>query len=124
MIDIETTRLILRDWEEIDLDPFRQLNADERVMRYFPKTLSTEETDHLYQSILSEFEECGFGFYAVEVKETKEFIGFIGFRRVPFEADFTPCIEIGWRLNKRPGVKDMQRGCSLYTVWIQPLGLS
>ncbi|MBM6996020.1 Acetyltransferase (GNAT) family protein [compost metagenome] len=100
MIYIETTRLQLRDWKESDLAPFRQLNADEQVMRYFPKTLSSEETNELYQSILSEFQAYGFGLYAVEVKETQEFIGFIGFRKVTFEADFTPCIEIGWRLKQ------------------------
>jgi len=58
-------------------------------MRYFPKTFSFEETSELYNSIKSEFRECGFGLYAVEVKESKEFIGFIGFHRPVFEADFT-----------------------------------
>jgi ribosomal-protein-alanine N-acetyltransferase len=92
--------LQLRDWEETDLEPFSGLNADEQVMRYFPRTLSTEESNGFYQSIIAEFKECGFGLYAVEVKETKHFIGFIGFHRATFEADFTPCIEIGWRLTK------------------------
>lgn len=100
MIYIETSRLQLRDWEAEDLEPFSQLNADEQVMRYFPKTLTSEETNAFYQRILVEFKEYGFGLYAVEVKETKEFIGFIGFHRATFEADFTPCIEIGWRLKK------------------------
>ncbi|MBM7706349.1 RimJ/RimL family protein N-acetyltransferase [Chryseomicrobium aureum] len=40
MIYIETPRLIVRDWKDTDLEPFRQLNADEEVMRFFPKTLS------------------------------------------------------------------------------------
>ncbi len=100
MIYMETPRLRLRDWEETDLEPFRRLNADEEVMAYFPKTLSTEETNAFYKSIVSEFKECGFGLYAVEVKESKAFIGFIGFHRATFEADFTPCIEIGWRLKQ------------------------
>ncbi|KZE63846.1 GNAT family acetyltransferase [Fictibacillus phosphorivorans] len=100
MIYLETSRLQLRDWKEADLEPFRRLNADEDVMKYFPKTLSTEETNVFYKSILSEFIECGFGLYAVEVKENKEFIGFIGFHRATFDSDFTPCIEIGWRLKK------------------------
>ncbi|GGH19939.1 GNAT family N-acetyltransferase [Paenibacillus segetis] len=100
MIYIETARLRLRDWEEADLEPFCRLNADEQVMKYFPKTLSAEETNLFYKSIQSEFNECGFGLYAVEVKENKDFIGFIGFHRATFEADFTPCIEIGWRLKK------------------------
>lgn len=100
MIYIETSRLRLRDWEEGDLKPFIELNADEKVMTYFPKTLSTEETMLFYKTIVSEFKECGFGLYAVELKRNKEFIGFIGFHRATFEADFTPCIEIGWRLKK------------------------
>ncbi|AZS14350.1 GNAT family N-acetyltransferase [Paenibacillus lutimineralis] len=100
MIYLETSRLLLRDWEENDLVPFSRLNADEQVMKYFPKTLSTEETNGFYQSIIAELKECGFGFYAVEVKENKDFIGFIGFHRATFESDFTPCIEIGWRLKK------------------------
>lgn len=100
MIYVETPRLQLRDWKATDLEPFSRLNADKEVMTYFPKTLSTEETTVFYESIVSEFKECGFGLYAVEVKENKEFIGFIGLHRPTFEADFTPCIEIGWRLKK------------------------
>lgn len=100
MIYIQTPRLLLRDWAEQDLEPFRQLNADETVMRYFPATLSGEETDKFYEAIQAEFRECGFGLYAVEVKAQQEFIGFIGFHRPVFQADFTPCIEIGWRLKK------------------------
>ncbi|MYL61052.1 GNAT family N-acetyltransferase, partial [Virgibacillus halodenitrificans] len=34
MIYFETLRLRLRDWEASDLEPFRQMNADERVMKY------------------------------------------------------------------------------------------
>ncbi len=100
MIYIETPRLVLRDWEKSDLEAFRRLNADQKVMKYFPKTLTAQETDTFYEAINKEFQEYKFGLYAVEVKENKEFIGFIGFHRATFDADFTPCIEIGWRLKK------------------------
>lgn len=100
MTYIETSRLILREWEETDLESLIQLNADEKVMEYFPKTLSVEETKNFYQLMITEFKQCGFGIYAVEVKENKEFIGLIGFHQATFAADFTPCIEIGWRLKK------------------------
>ncbi len=98
MIYFETPRLRFRDWEEADLETFRRMNADERVMKYFPSTLSEAATNTFYESIKADFKEYGFGFYAVESKEPKEFIGFIGLRRASFEAEFTPCIEIGWRL--------------------------
>lgn len=100
MIYIETSRLRLRDWKEADFEAFSQMNADEEVMKFFPKTLSKEESDAFAKAIIAEIKEYGFGLYAVEVKETNEFIGFIGFHRATFESDFTPCIEIGWRLKK------------------------
>lgn len=100
MIYLETKRLLFRDWEEKDLIPFSRLNADDEVMRYFPKTLSDEESHLFFEAIKSEIDECGFGLYAVEEKKSNEFIGFIGFHKASFEADFTPCIEIGWRLKK------------------------
>lgn len=100
MIYIETPRLILRDWQEEDLGHFRELNSDEKVMQYFSKILSKQETDAFYDAINKEFKDYNFGLYAVEAKENKDFIGFIGFHRATFAADFTPCIEIGWRLKK------------------------
>ncbi|NBD24702.1 GNAT family N-acetyltransferase [Paenibacillus glycinis] len=98
MIYVETARLRLRDWQDSDLEPFRRLNADEEVMAYFPKTLSAEETAAFLRAIQAEFDACGYGLYAAETKENDAFIGFIGFHRATFEADFTPCVEIGWRL--------------------------
>jgi len=100
MIYFETSRLQLRDWEETDLEPFSRLNADAEVMKYFSKTLTSEETNEFYRYIISGLKECGFGLYAVEFKESKDFIGFIGFHLATFAADFTPCIEIGWRLKR------------------------
>lgn len=100
MIYIETSRLILRDWKKSDKEAFRKLNSDERVMKYFPEVLSPEETDDFYNAIQEELENYKFGLYAVELKENKEFIGFIGFHKAVFASDFTPCIEIGWRLKK------------------------
>lgn len=99
-IYIETPRLLLRDWKEEDSASFSRMNSDKEVMKYFPKTLSAEETTGLYQKILTEFKESGYGLYAAEIKENNEFIGFIGFHKALFDADFTPCIEIGWRLKK------------------------
>ena len=43
-------------------------------------------------------ERHGFGFFAVELRDTGELIGMVGLSHVPFEAHFTPCVEIGWRI--------------------------
>lgn len=94
----ETERLILRSWKPGDLPLFIAMNRDEQVMRYFPSIMSDEDTCGFYNRIRDEFNERGWGLYAVEVKATGEFIGYVGLHEIGFEADFTPGVEIGWRL--------------------------
>ena len=94
----ETQRLVLRQWLGRDREPFAAMNADPAVMRYFPAVLSGAETDVLLGRIQAHFDRHGFGLWAVEVKQTGEFAGFVGLSVPTFEAHFTPCVEIGWRL--------------------------
>ena len=98
MVYAETERLILRSWKPEDLSLFVAMNKDNRVMRYFPATLSEAETEAFYNRIQDEFNQKGSGLYAVELKSTGVFIGYVGLHEIGFEADFTPGIEIGWRL--------------------------
>lgn len=95
---IETERLILRSWRGEDLPAFISMNKDERVMRYFPGTLSDAETEAFYNRIQDEFSRRGWGLYAVELKRGGGFIGYVGLHEIGFDADFTPGVEIGWRL--------------------------
>ena len=74
------------------------MNADPETMRYFPSTLSPQESDAALEKITNGFEKHGFGRYAAELKSTGEFVGVIGLSVPAFEAAFTPCVEIGWRL--------------------------
>jgi RimJ/RimL family protein N-acetyltransferase len=96
---IETDRLLLRNWEKRDRDPFARLNADTRVMEFMPACLSAVETDLLVDRIQDHFRKNGFGLYAAELRREHEFIGFVGLAIPSFEAHFTPCVEIGWRLS-------------------------
>lgn len=98
---VETNRLIMRSWSESDVEPFIQLNADDEVMEFFPNTLSQNETLSFIKKIENQFHKWGFGWFAVEHKETGLFIGFIGLSKPEFQSHFTPCVEIGWRLDKR-----------------------
>ncbi len=95
---MQTDRLILRTWRDDDLTAFAELTADARVMRHFPATLSREESDAVAARIRAHIDEHEFGFWAVEVPGGAAFIGFVGLSRPRFEAHFTPCVEIGWRL--------------------------
>jgi hypothetical protein len=98
MIVSQTERLNLRHWLPSDREPFARLNADARVMEHFPNVLSREESDQGVDRIESHFQEHGFGLCAAELRETGAFIGFVGLAIPSFEAHFTPCVEIGWRL--------------------------
>jgi ribosomal-protein-alanine N-acetyltransferase len=94
-----TERLQLRSWKDEDLSAFAALNADPRVMEYFPKLLTRSESDDRAAQIIEHFDRYGFGLWAVEVIGVGEFIGFVGLNVPTFQAHFTPCVEIGWRLS-------------------------
>ncbi len=96
---IETRRLLLRNWEPRDREPFARMNADPSVMEFFSACLSRPESDQLADRIEIHFREHGFGLYAVELKDAHVFIGYVGLSVPRFQAHFTPCIEIGWRLS-------------------------
>ena len=95
---LETDRLLLRRWKASDREPFAELNADPRVMEFFPGCLSREESDLLIDRIEANFENYGFGLFAAELKAASNLIGFIGLHVATFQAHFTPCVEIGWRI--------------------------
>jgi RimJ/RimL family protein N-acetyltransferase len=96
--ELRTDRLRLRRWRETDLTGFAEMNADPRVMEFFPRPLNRAESDGGVKRIEAHFDERGFGLWAVEVIGTASFIGFTGLNVPSFTAPFTPCVEIGWRL--------------------------
>lgn len=101
MTDVITTdRLILRAWCDADREPFAAMNADPEVMRYFPSTLTREESDRQIDRIVERTASRGFGFWAVEIPGVTAFAGFIGLSVPGFDAPFMPCVEIGWRLSR------------------------
>jgi ribosomal-protein-alanine N-acetyltransferase len=95
---VTTPRLLLREWRPEDREPFAAMNADPRVMQHFPGVLSRRQSDALARGSAQHFERHGFGPWAVEVPGVAPFIGFVGLDVPGFEAHFTPCVEVGWRL--------------------------
>lgn len=97
---LETGRLVLRRWQESDLEPFAAMNMDPAVMEFFPSLLSRDESDSLARRADGFFDEAGYGLFAVEVKDGPAFVGFVGLaplspsQPMPFEAE----AEVGWRL--------------------------
>lgn len=95
---IDTERLHLRRWRFFDREPFAALNADPEVMEHFPTPLTEAESGDLVDRIRAQFDELGYGLWALEVRGQGAFIGYTGLALQTFEAPFTPAVEIGWRL--------------------------
>lgn len=98
---LETERLILRTWEDSDLQKMFEINQDPRVMEYFPSLQDLEITGKFIKRVNSHFDNHGYSLYACDRKDSNEFIGFIGLFTADFDAHFTPATEIGWRLSSK-----------------------
>lgn len=96
----KSNRLGFRNWSEDDLLQFSAMNADEVVMEHFPSVLTYEASEQFMHRLNDVFKQHGYTYYAVDVLSTGAWIGFIGLSYIDFEADFTPGVDIGWRLNQ------------------------
>jgi RimJ/RimL family protein N-acetyltransferase len=95
---LETERLLLRQWRDEDYDRFAQINADPRVMDYFPEPLSRIDSDAMADRCRELIGERGWGLWAVELKLNGDFIGILGLNQPQNRLPCSPCTEIGWRL--------------------------
>ena len=97
---LKTNRLGLRNWLPSDEAPFIEMCQDPEVMQHFPSILSAEETLDLIARLKDHFNEFGYTYFAVDELETGDFIGFAGLKNQTWESDFTPCVDVGYRLQK------------------------
>lgn len=75
------------------------MNADPEVREHLGDLLTREQSDASVAQFQAEFDQRGFGWWAVEVQVTGEFIGFAGLDEVDDDVPFTG-VEIGWRLTR------------------------
>ncbi len=97
---ITTERLGLRNWRSNDLAIFAEMSQDKEVMEFFPKLLTEEDCIDFINRMQNHFQKFGFCYFAVDILETGEFIGFTGLLNQTYESNFTPCVDIGWRLKR------------------------
>jgi ribosomal-protein-alanine N-acetyltransferase len=100
---LEGPRLRLRPWREEDLTPLAAINADPVAMRHFAAPMSRAESDAWAARLQAHIEAHGWGFWAVERRAAPGCIGAVGLMHIPWEAEFTPAVEIGWRI--APGLQ-------------------
>ncbi|MFH8370958.1 GNAT family N-acetyltransferase [Streptomyces sp. NPDC018031] len=97
MSELRTERLLLREWRRSDLSPWAAMNADPEVREHFPGVLTREQSEASVARFQADLERRGWGWWAVEVRDTGEFIGFTGLDPVDEGMPFTG-VETGWRL--------------------------
>jgi RimJ/RimL family protein N-acetyltransferase len=88
----------MRRWVESDREPFADLNADPETMQFFPETLDRAVSDAFVDLLESRFDQLGYGLWALEVRETRAFIGFTGLNPMPDDVPGAGGVEVGWRL--------------------------
>jgi RimJ/RimL family protein N-acetyltransferase len=95
---LETPRLLLRPWRDSDVAAWAAMNADPRVMEYFPSTYDRERSETTAARLRERLDRDGYGWWIVEMKHGPSFAGVVALQDVPFDAHFTPALEVGWRL--------------------------
>jgi RimJ/RimL family protein N-acetyltransferase len=98
IVELNTERLVLRQWRNEDLPIIARVNADPEVMKYYPKLLSRQESNAAVEKFKSLISINGWGFWAVESTRDRTFVGLVGLHKPAYQLPFGPCVEIGWRL--------------------------
>jgi RimJ/RimL family protein N-acetyltransferase len=101
IVELETSRLRMRQWRESDRTPFAAMNADPAVMEFFASPSSPTASDASIDAWQAQFAAQGWSNWAVELRESSEFIGFTGLSVPRRTFSFSPCVEVGWRLARR-----------------------
>ena len=95
---IETERVILRTWEDDDVDAYYRINQDPKVIELLRGPLTMQEAKDFIAFVNQQFDKIGYTLWAAEEKYSGKLMGFIGLDPLKWEAPFGPCVEIGWRL--------------------------
>ncbi len=97
----QSERLGFRNWIQSDVLNMSTINADPKVMEFFPVIATHQQTEAFVKRMQEQFEQKGFCYFAVDRLDIGEFIGFIGISEQTYESNFTPCVDIGWRLAQK-----------------------
>jgi RimJ/RimL family protein N-acetyltransferase len=103
MVEITTARLLLRRWRIEDLEPFAAMCCDPDVMRYIGSgiTRTREQAAASIRAYEAQWEEKGYGLFAVELLESNHLIGFTGLADPDFLPEIMPAVEVGWRFARQ-----------------------
>ncbi|MGC2525013.1 MAG: GNAT family N-acetyltransferase [Stellaceae bacterium] len=98
IVSLGTERLLLRPWRDADLAPFAAMSADPAVMEFLAPLTQPGECEVWAARLQAHWREHGFGRWVVEISDEASFAGVVGLAWIPYDAHFTPAVEIAWRL--------------------------
>ncbi|MER9217111.1 GNAT family N-acetyltransferase [Mesorhizobium sp. M0663] len=98
-MELQTERLLLREWKDEDVEPLARMNDDPRVVRYLARLADRSGIEAWVNAQREHFKKYGYGLWALERSDAEGLIGFCGLVSVPYRAHFTPAVEIAWRLH-------------------------
>ena len=94
---IKTPRLLLRHWQDTDLEPWVAMNLDPRVTEFFPRPLPRDMALTQAETMRRKLDDLGYGWWVVDIPGVTPFAGIVCLQEVSFESHFTPAHEVGWR---------------------------
>jgi RimJ/RimL family protein N-acetyltransferase len=102
MTEIRTPRLVLRRWLDDDLVPLSEIQADPVVMQAVGdgRPRSLEQTAQDIEAWEEEWDEEGFGVFAVELLGSGELAGAVGLSVADASAEVAGQVLISWRLGR------------------------
>ena len=96
---LETDRLTLREYVTEDFDALFEIVSDIETMQHYPAPFDEDKTRSWIQWNLDNYKKCGFGLWAVVLKETGKFIGDCGITIQDIDGEMLP--EIGCHIHKK-----------------------
>ena len=94
-------RLGFRNWIDSDIAKMIDISSDPDVMEFFQAIATKIQTVEFIDKMKLMCIEKGYCYFAVDQLKDESFIGFIGLCYQTYESQFTPSVDVGWRLNKK-----------------------
>ena len=95
---IETARLLLRPWRDVDREPMHRMGRDPKVMEFLGPLQSRAQSDMFIDRMIALQEQNGHCFWALERQQDSALLGLCGLKHGPPDTPIANCVEIGWRL--------------------------
>ena len=97
-MQLDTERLILREYKRDDFDPLFQILSDPETMKHYPNPFDDQKVKSWIEWNIENYQVFGFGLWAVVLRDTGELIGDCGVTMQNIGGKIKP--EIGYHIRK------------------------